>query len=212
MATVTPGYTFSGPTDPITYTKLNLLGAPTVAIGSGEVTIANLAPLPGTGYYIGSTSASTAAAAIRVNNTSVNIANTSMGFSVGDTASDCAFGVGASGSAKSVWKWSFSTASAELTSTGDLELKAGAAKVIRLSNTAAGTTCFLGDEQQNAVLGKEDTATSRTTGFPFIPTCAGNPSGTPAGSYSGFVPMVIDSTTPRVYFRIGGTWRYAALT
>ena len=37
MANVTPGYSFTGTTDPITYTKLNLLGQPTVTIGSNEV-------------------------------------------------------------------------------------------------------------------------------------------------------------------------------
>jgi len=35
MANVTPGYNFTGTTDPITYTKLNLLAQPTVTIGSG---------------------------------------------------------------------------------------------------------------------------------------------------------------------------------
>ena len=43
MASVTPGYTFTGTTDPITYTKLNLVGQPTVTIGSGEVTTSMLA-------------------------------------------------------------------------------------------------------------------------------------------------------------------------
>lgn len=38
MANVTPGYTFTGTTDPITYTKLNLLGQPTVSIGNDEIT------------------------------------------------------------------------------------------------------------------------------------------------------------------------------
>lgn len=38
MASVTPGYSFTGTTDPITYTKLNLLGQPTVAIDSNEIT------------------------------------------------------------------------------------------------------------------------------------------------------------------------------
>ena len=37
MANVTPGYTFTGTTDPITYTKLNLVAQPTVTIGSNEV-------------------------------------------------------------------------------------------------------------------------------------------------------------------------------
>lgn len=43
MANVTPGYTFTGTTDPITYTKLNLLGQPTVSIGNDEVTSSMLA-------------------------------------------------------------------------------------------------------------------------------------------------------------------------
>ena len=43
MASVTPGYSFTGTSDPITYTKLNLLGQPTVTIGAGEVTSTELA-------------------------------------------------------------------------------------------------------------------------------------------------------------------------
>jgi hypothetical protein len=43
MANVTPGYTFTGTTDPITAAKLNLLGQPTVTIGSGEVVTSMIA-------------------------------------------------------------------------------------------------------------------------------------------------------------------------
>ena len=43
MSSVSPGYTFTGTSDPITYTKLNLLGQPTVTIGAGEVTSSMLA-------------------------------------------------------------------------------------------------------------------------------------------------------------------------
>ena len=43
MANVTPGYTFTGTADPITSTKLNLLGQPTVSIGNDEVTSSMLA-------------------------------------------------------------------------------------------------------------------------------------------------------------------------
>jgi hypothetical protein len=46
MPSVTPGYTFTGPTDPITYTKLNLIGQPTVAaIGTNDVTTSTIANL-----------------------------------------------------------------------------------------------------------------------------------------------------------------------
>jgi len=44
MATVSPGYTFTGTTDPITYTKLNQVAAPTVTIGAGEVVGTMLTP------------------------------------------------------------------------------------------------------------------------------------------------------------------------
>ena len=43
MANVTPGYNFTGSTDPITYTKLNLLAQPTVTIGSGEIVTSMIA-------------------------------------------------------------------------------------------------------------------------------------------------------------------------
>jgi hypothetical protein len=43
MANVNPGYTFTGTTDPITFTKLNLVGQPTVTIGSNEVTTSMIA-------------------------------------------------------------------------------------------------------------------------------------------------------------------------
>jgi hypothetical protein len=46
MPTVTPGYTFTGTTDPITYTKLNLLAQPTVAaVGPNDVTTTTIADL-----------------------------------------------------------------------------------------------------------------------------------------------------------------------
>ena len=53
MASVTPGYTFSGPTDPITYSKLNLLAQPTVTPSSGEITAA-MGSASGIGYGTGS--------------------------------------------------------------------------------------------------------------------------------------------------------------
>ena len=51
MAYVTPGYSFTGATDPITFSKLNSLGAPTVTIGTDEVVSSMLAS--GNTYEIG---------------------------------------------------------------------------------------------------------------------------------------------------------------
>ncbi len=38
-----PGYIFTGPSDPLTYSKLNLLGTPTITLGVGEVVTSILA-------------------------------------------------------------------------------------------------------------------------------------------------------------------------
>ena len=52
MANVIQGYTFTGTSDPITFSKLNLLGQPTVTIGAGEITPSNMSN-SGIGYYTG---------------------------------------------------------------------------------------------------------------------------------------------------------------
>lgn len=49
-------------------------------------------------------------------------------------------------------------------------------------------------------------ATSAVTGFPWIPSCAGAPTGAPVGP-TGAIPMVYDSTNQKIWFRSGGTWR-----
>jgi hypothetical protein len=43
MANVTPGYIFTNSADPITHTKLNLIGQPTVTVNTGEIGTAQLA-------------------------------------------------------------------------------------------------------------------------------------------------------------------------
>ena len=60
MANVTPGYTFTGTSDPITYSKLNLLGQPTVTVGAGEVVPSNMSN-SGIGYATGAGGAVTQA-------------------------------------------------------------------------------------------------------------------------------------------------------
>jgi hypothetical protein len=52
-------------------------------------------------------------------------------------------------------------------------------------------------------------ATSATTGFLYIPTCAGVPSGVPT-SYTGTCALVYDSTNNRVYV-YNGAWRMVAV-
>lgn len=65
-----------------------------------------------------------------------------------------------------------------------------------------------------AGVGTKQMATTGTQGFPAIPRCAGAPTGVPAivDTYSGVVPLVVDSTNTRLYAYVGGAWRYATLT
>lgn len=51
-------------------------------------------------------------------------------------------------------------------------------------------------------------ATDTTTGFLYIPTCAGTPTGTPT-SVTGCSPIIVDSTNNKLYFYSGGAWRDA---
>lgn len=51
-------------------------------------------------------------------------------------------------------------------------------------------------------------ATSATSGFLYIAGCNGQPTGTPT-SYTGRVPLVVDTTNHKLYFYSGGAWRDA---
>lgn len=66
--------------------------------------------------------------------------------------------------------------------------------------------CFVADKNQNVAVGKASLATTATDGFPYIPTCAGVPTGTPT-AITGFAPLVIDSSNNKLYAYIGGAWR-----
>ena len=47
-------------------------------------------------------------------------------------------------------------------------------------------------------------ATTATGGFPYIPTCAGAPTGVPTRAAAGFVPLVFDRTNNKLYAYDGG--------
>jgi hypothetical protein len=54
--------------------------------------------------------------------------------------------------------------------------------------------------------GMGELATTATSGFMYVPTCAGTPTGVPAGTPSGFMPLVWDSTNHALYV-YDGSWR-----
>lgn len=67
------------------------------------------------------------------------------------------------------------------------------------------------DTVRNVVMGNVATentfaayATTATGGFPYIPTCAGTPTGVPSASYTGRVPMIFDTTNNKIFIYDGG--------
>jgi hypothetical protein len=62
----------------------------------------------------------------------------------------------------------------------------------------------------NGALGQGSLATTATTGFAFLPTCAGAPTGTPLAQ-AGYVPMVFDTTNNKIWI-YNGTWKGIVVT
>jgi hypothetical protein len=58
------------------------------------------------------------------------------------------------------------------------------------------------------VFGSAALATNATSGFLYVPSCAGTPTGAPE-SHTGTIPIVVDSTNHKLYFYSGGSWRDA---
>lgn len=76
---------------------------------------------------------------------------------------------------------------------------------------AAASAVLFSASTAGVLLGSFGIANSRRTGFPYIPTCSGIPSQVPVPN-TGFAPMVIDSVNTRLYFYVGGAWKFAALS
>lgn len=52
--------------------------------------------------------------------------------------------------------------------------------------------------------------TTATTGFPWIPSCPGTPTGAPTAPYTNAAALVTDSTNNKLWMRLGGAWRQIA--
>ena len=64
------------------------------------------------------------------------------------------------------------------------------------------------DTSGNVIVNTAAIATNATNGFLYVPSCAGTPTGTPT-TYTGRVPIVVDTTNNKLYFYSGGSWRDA---
>lgn len=94
-----------------------------------------------------------------------------------------------------------------------------AAQAAAITVSEAFTTGILGSANEwtaqqlfdaGVVLGNAPLGTTATTGFVYIPTCAGVPTGTPVAK-TGTIPVLVDSTDSKIYAYIGGAWKSATL-
>jgi len=115
MANTTPGYVFTSATDPITYSKLNLLGSPTVTVGTNEiitamiannsVTTAKLAQATG-GGFIGRTTATLGDVSfVTLNDGSVGWNNNGDTLAIGKSTGQLFFKLGNSDNAKLMFQY-----------------------------------------------------------------------------------------------------------
>lgn len=104
---------------------------------------------------------------------------------------------------------SFSSSTAFRSSTGVLMFGDHTFFVGKYVQSNAGKTYLRCDGATASVIVNDAAiATNATGGFLYVPSCAGTPTGTPT-TYTGTVPIVVDSTNNKLYFYSGGSWRDA---
>lgn len=98
----------------------------------------------------------------------------------------------------------------------------GAGGTVRIQTSILGTTGstlqtltdrVTADNLGNVNLspGASQLATNATNGFTYVPSCAGIPTGVPASLPGGGIPMVLDTSTPKLWFYTGGAWKGVAI-
>jgi len=85
-------------------------------------------------------------------------------------------------------------------------VKAGTGLLRPIAFQINGATKLNVDTTGSVQIGTASLATTATDGFPYIPTCAGTPTGVPT-AVTGFAPMVVDSTNSKLYVYVGGSWK-----
>lgn len=93
---------------------------------------------------------------------------------------------------------------------GSIGLEAIAGSKVFIGDTSAATQVY-GHNGGFVVGGGAALATTATTGFMYLPTCAGPPTGVPA-TETGTAAAVVDTTDSKIYVNVGGTWKSATLS
>lgn len=99
-------------------------------------------------------------------------------------------------------------ATPSISTTGDLNTGMWFPAADTLAWSTGGTERMRLDTNGNVIVNTAAVATNATNGFLYVPSCAGTPTGTPT-TYTGRVPIVVDTTNNKLYFYSGGQWRDA---
>jgi hypothetical protein len=65
---------------------------------------------------------------------------------------------------------------------------------------------------KTVTIGTAALATNATVGFPWIPSCAGTPTGAPTAPYANAAALIVDTSANKLWVRVGGSWKFASLT
>jgi len=85
-------------------------------------------------------------------------------------------------------------------------LDASSTPGFRFFNVRRSADAFVLEDNGSTIVGDQaNLATSATTGFLYVPACAGTPTGTPT-AVTGKIPVVADSTNNKLYIYSGGSW------
>jgi hypothetical protein len=204
MATLTPGYVFTGADDPITYAKLNLLGSPTVEVET--ITVSDLGPQPGTGYLVGSTSTSDETTSIRINSLGLDL-HTGTGLSFGSASENTSLAVGQSATARARWLWNYNAteASSSVSLLGSFGVTADVtgfilnASLIQSFVNGDTTWAWTGAGSLYNAGQSTSLATTATDGYFYVPTTSGTPTGVPLATGPGRTAMVFDRAAKMLY-------------
>ena len=82
---------------------------------------------------------------------------------------------------------------------------------LHVEGFTSGKSAISTDELGGITLGNGSTSTSRTDGFPYIPTITGTPSGTPT-TKTFFAPIVYDTGANKLWIWNGSAWKFVALS
>lgn len=241
MSNVTPGYQFTSSSDPITYSKLNLLGTPTVSLGANEIVTANisdhavtpikLAQATGGGFLGRKASTLGDVSFVQLSDGSITWPTLGLVISSATTAVT-EFTLGKATFQRFTLQYDTSItpkAVMVITGTGDTTVN-GATGTMNINSGSWVWTIGDGSTGANSiqafkiqmqgsgvttaadiVVGPGALATTAINGQFYIPSTAGTPTGA-ADTYTGRSAIVIDSSANKIWVRIGGAWKYAALT